>query len=574
MNAEKEIVLTLLGHVTRPFGRAFAAGIVTIGIATVGIGAARAQTAAQTPAPWAFGGADAYNSHAMLSPSSGVTSATQINPRTAPTLALKWSVITHGPISTTPTVEQGGLYVPDWAGYLYKLDPATGNTLWSHKLSDYTGVSSSFSRSSPAIGASVIVLGDDWAHDSGKTATPGARVIAVNKTTGALVWQQRIDTTSQWSTVLGGPVIDGNTVYVGTVSWEEALAENAAFTPTFRGGMTALNLATGAILWQFHTVPPGYTGGGVLGTSPVIWWPPNATQPLLIFGTGNNYSIPGSVGTCIEGAYPAVAAMSACLDPTDYVDAIVALNAGTGALVWARRMSGPDTYTGACGSTDPAVVAANCPFSPSPDYDFASQPNLATVPGFTGVRDDLGGLSQGVILGAGQKSGVYWGMNPADGGVFWSALIGHGGIQWGAALDRDTHETAYVPLNNNLHDTNRLVAQNGVAVRWNAGAWAAVDLKTGTIDWATPAYGQDLKTPAFGATSQGAAAFTNNVMFAGDSSGYFAAINPASGKLLWTYNSGAQVAGGPAIFNETVYWGTGTQTIPAGQPTLFAFAVP
>ena len=533
------------------------------------IGAAPAIAA--PPPSWAFGGGDIYNSHAMLSAPETVTSPTQINPVTAPKLALKWSLVTSGAISTTPTVEPGGLYVPDWGGMMYKINPDTGAVLWSRRVSDYTGLWGSFSRSSPAIGPNVIVFGDAWAHDRKATNQSGARVIAADKATGALVWQTVVDTTSEWSEILGSPVIYGNVAYVGVASWEETLAtKDASFVPKFRGSVVALDIRTGAILWQTFMAPPGYTGNAVPGTNPVIWWGNNS----LLVATGNNYTIPASAGRCAGAAWPNATAMTACLDPTDYVDSLVSLDLQTGRVLWARRMSGPDTWTAACQASDPAVVAANCPWGPSADNDFASQPNVTWVPNFSGVPDDRGGTSVGHILGAGQKSGVYWGVNPNNGGVFWSANIGAGGIEWGSAIDADTGLTAYVALDNFLHYPNTLAGQNGTPVPWNAGAWAAVNLRTGKLAWQVPAYGSDLANPSVGAAAPGAVAFTNYTMFAGSTSGYFTAINPNTGNLLWKFNAGTKVASGPAIFNETVYWGAGYRSIPPGQPTLFAFSVP
>ena len=104
-------------------------------------------------------------------------------------------------------------------------------------MSSYTGVSGSRSRSSPAIGPNQIVVGDNWAHDRGKTTTPGAVVMSVSKSTGALLWKTTVDSTSQWSDILGSPIIYGDTVFMGVTSWEEALSvDQVAYVPSFRHG--------------------------------------------------------------------------------------------------------------------------------------------------------------------------------------------------------------------------------------------------------------------------------------------------------------------------------------------------
>src|ERR1039458_7232125 len=129
------------------------------------LGAGREAHGQTTPQSWSFAGADLLNSHGQLSPQANINSPTQINPSTASSLKLLWSFATQGDISATPTVEPGGLYVPDWAGMLYKINPATGALIWSENISTYTGLQGQ-SRTSPAIGTNVIVIGDQPARPS------------------------------------------------------------------------------------------------------------------------------------------------------------------------------------------------------------------------------------------------------------------------------------------------------------------------------------------------------------------------------------------------------------------------
>ena len=526
------------------------------------LGAGRAAHGQTTPPSWSFAGADIHNSHGQLSTQANITSPTQINTNTASSLKLLWSFATKGDISATPTVEPGGLYVPDWAGYLYKINPATGALIWSESISTYTGLPGQ-SRTSPAIGTDVIVIGDQEAHSTG--SNPGARVIAVNKTTGALAWVTIVDS-DPWAEVMGSPVINGNLVYVGTASWDEGEAgSNPNYTPTFRGSMTALNINTGAIVWKFYTVPTGYTGGAVPGNNAVVWTP----DSLLIFGTGNNYSVPASVEPCVAAAGSNWSAQVACLSPADYVDSLVAVNMNTGALVWSRRMSGADAWNGGCSSG-----YANCPEPTGDDTDFASAPNLTWVPNFVGVPDDRGGTSANYLLGAGQKNSIYWALNPANGGLFWSTTIGIGGIEWGSAVDLDDSNLVFVALNNPAHVENTLAGRNGVPVKWNGGAWSALNITTGKIVWQIPSYGQDLANSANPSSAPGSITFTNRVVFAGSSSGYFVALDANSGFTYWTFNSKGTVVSSPAIFNETVYWGTGYARNGVGYHMLYAFAVP
>src|SRR5262249_6949013 len=115
---------------------------------------------------------------------------------------------------------------------------------------------------------------------------------------------------------------------------------------------------------------------------------------------------------------------SACLDPNDHVDAIVALDAGTGAIKWATGVQGFDDWNVAC---IPGVGSPNnCPNAAGPDFDFGSGPDLFTVNGR-------------LVVGAGQKSGQYWALDARTGQILWSVAAGPGsslgGIEWGPATD-------------------------------------------------------------------------------------------------------------------------------------------
>src|SRR5262249_26859254 len=117
-----------------------------------------------------------------------------------------------------------------------------------------------------------------------------------------------------------------------------------------------------------------------------------------------------------------------CLDPNDHIDAIVALNASTGAVRWSTGVEGFDDWNVAC---IPGFPPNNCPSNPGPDFDFGSGPNLIRLPdGKKGTK---------LYVGAGQKSGEYWLLDAATGAIKWSAAPGPGstlgGIEWGPATD-------------------------------------------------------------------------------------------------------------------------------------------
>src|SRR6266498_2355589 len=181
-------------------------------------------------------------------------------------LAVKWQFTTGSDVSATPAVDDTAVYVPDWAGNLFAMDRNTGALLWSHQISDYTGVAGDYVRATPAVAGSKLIFGDQ----GGKFGA-GARVMAVNKQTGSLLWITQVES-DPFGMVTQSAIVDGNNVYVGVASFEEIIA---AFDPTYvccveRGSVVALNAKTGKILWKTFTVPEGYSGGAVWGSTLVI----------------------------------------------------------------------------------------------------------------------------------------------------------------------------------------------------------------------------------------------------------------------------------------------------------------
>ncbi len=541
-------------------------------LALLGVAAVHSSGMAQTS--WPMAGGDISNDHAWLSPPANIGLARQINPATVKNLKVKWSLETYGDISATPTVEAGGLYVTDWAGYLYKVNPTTGAKIWELQLCTYRGNCNTnfqaISRNSPAIGTNNVIVGDAVAHPT--EAKYGSLVYGVGKSDGKVKWATVVNNTSKYGSVLGSPVIYNNVVYVGTASWEEGVTDSdATYLPTFRGNVTALNPDTGAILKQFFTVPAGYTGGALPGTMSI--WP---AQNALLVATGNNYSVPADVATCLTAAGKDYAKQTACFNTkggiTNYVDAMISLdlNSPTLAPKWGRRLYGPDTWTLSCW-THPE--RANCPKPTGADVDFAQGPMLAYVPNFQ-VADDHGGTTNNYLLGAGQKNSVFYGLNPMNGGVVWRRFVGTGGMEWGSAVNIADRNMLYFALHNPQRVSQTIIGKGGTAPQtWDGGAWGALDIRTGAPKWTVPATGKDLVTSTSSPEAPGCVTFANRVLFAGSSSGIMSAIDATTGYVYWNYATGGTVVSCPAIFDERVYWGTGYARHGLGKHFLYAFSV-
>ena len=468
----------------------------------------------------------------------------EIGPASVKNLTPQWVFTTGGDVSATPTVFGDAVYFPDWGGNLFAVKKNSGRLIWSHKISDYNGVGGSVSRVSPAVDGGQLIIGDIL---SPTQAHNGANVISVDRNKGTLRWITQVDSHSA-AIITGSPVVFDGIVYVGVSSIEENLAANPAFPCcTFRGSIVALDAKSGAMLWKTFVVPDN--GGRVGGYSGGAVWQPPAIDPKrgsLFIGTGNNYSVPADVEAC-QNATPT----ANCTAADDFFDTALALNLKTGQIEWATRLQGFDTWTLACklssGGTNP-----NCPVPDSPDFDLGgSGPNLV-----------------GDIVGFGQKSGIYWALNPDSGNIVWSTPVGPGsgntlgGIEWGTATDG---QRIYVAIANSGHQPYTLVP-SGRQITW--GAWSALDVTTGKILWQTA-------DPTVGALDEGSVSVANGVMYAGSYAGQMYALDTITGTILWSFESGGSVLDGPSIVSGTVYWGSGYRKIAPGigNNKVFAFSL-
>ena len=482
-----------------------------------------------------------------------------LSPANVAKLSPKWVFTTGGNISATPAVVDGAVYVPDWGGNLFKIDAHKGTQIWAKSIAaDYIkepNIPVTFSRTSPAIQGNKVIIGSQ----------EGGFLIAINKDTGELIWKTKLDDHPA-AIITQSPVIFGNHAYVGVSSREEARATDPNYQCcTFRGSMTAVNLTTGEILWKTYTVPDngdqpgGYSGAAVWGSTPAI----DLKRKSVYITTGNNYDVPQTVKDCIANLPSQTPSdQSQCLDPNNHIDAIMALDLYTGEIKWSNKLQGYDAFTFSCyiGST------SNCPDPDGPDYDFAQAPMLFTVKNSTESRD---------LVGAGQKSGIFWALDADSGEVVWSTIVGPGGelggIQWGSATDG---QRIYVAISNSRFQPYTLVPSGETA---QGGSWSALDPATGKIIWQT--------ADPTGALDTAPLTVANGVVYAGSLAPLFGslglgqnnmyALDAETGNILWGFNSGGSVNAGAAVVDGTVYWGSGYSRfgVETQNNKLYAFTV-
>jgi polyvinyl alcohol dehydrogenase (cytochrome) len=512
-------------------------------------------------AEWPFPGHDLWNSRSQ-------PLEHKINRNTVKDLRVLWTVTTENDVSATVTVDpkKKRAYFPDWAdavdytrgGNVFAVNTETGEIVWQHKVAKYTGVPGSMSRTSLTMyryrNRDMLIFGTwppggqagagSWPLDEKGQVIAGAQIIAIDADTGDLLWITTVD----WffaAQITGSPIVFDDVVYVGTTTSEEGFAEKEAYQCCeFRGSALALDIRTGKIIWRHYMVPVGYSGGS-------IWSTPTILGNSVIFTTGNDFSVPPDVLECQkQEPFPQLG----CISPLtpNFFNSVVSLDRRTGDLNWWSRVEEIDTWTRAClfGTTD----HSNCQVFKSPDYDFGSSAQV-----FFDAKGNL-------VIGAGNKSGIYWFFDPKDGAIIGGTVGGaggtNGGMQWGPAVDLFRHRIFYA-IGNNMHKAYTLISGQVVT----NGSWGALDTN-GRIIWQT--------ADPRGGVDTGSVTTAAGVVYAGSMTGHMYALDGETGEILWEFDSRGSVITSPAIVDGVAIWCSGYSRRGNGLPNnvCFAFSPP
>jgi len=458
--------------------------------------------------------------------------ASSINRNNVRRLKPKWIFNTSGDVSARAAIAGGAVYFPDWGGQLYRLDAKTGALVWSKNLVTDYGLAPAFgaakvvSRTSPAVVGDTVYIGTLF------TAS-GAQLLAIDKSSGALKWKTQLDT-HPYSVHTSSAIVFKGVIYLGVSSLEEGPAQKPDYPCcSFRGSVMAINAATGAVIWKQYTVPAGYAGAAMWGSSVV----PDPIRGQVYATTSNQYSTPTDPAfvACVGGT-ATEEKITSCLSPDDHYDSVLALDMKTGAVRWSHRLAKADDWNGAC--LIMAEGQGNCPTPEGIDSDFGSGANLFTVATPKGPRQ---------VVGAGQKSGVYFALDPDTGKLLWMTQVGPGsvagGVMWGSATD-----------GRRIYVANGNFAALPSPVGGTGGNWTALDPLTGKILWQ--------KADPNGALDWSPMAVANGVVYAGSMSNTpgantMIALDAATGATLWSFPAGGPVIAGAAIVGDTIYWGSG-----------------
>jgi polyvinyl alcohol dehydrogenase (cytochrome) len=420
-----------------------------------------------------------------------------------PRLKLKWTFAYPGSVAGPPVIVGGRVYATSSSGHVFALDAASGCTYWARDM----GV-----PSRTAISVGKLPNG----HFAVYFGIDSGEVHALDADTGAKLWHTTVDAHPAVH-LTGAPTLFKGTLYVPISSLEQDMAQaNPNYhCCVFRGGVVALDAVTGKQLWKSYVIadepkPVPDDPNHMAPAGAAVWSTPtvDAKHGLVFVGTGDAYTEPAAPES----------------------DSVVAFDMKTGARRWVRQLYRNDTWMSGC---DPNPTHPACPKHPvGPDFDVGAAQILVSRPN-----------GKDVLVAAG-KSGLAFGLNPADGSVLWETKVGEGGtrggIEWGGASDG---ERVFFPVS----DTRDGVPFSTIlaAVPATPGGVHALSVSTGKQLWVTPA---PKPVCSWGsqqcqAAQPGAASMIPGVVFAGSWDGHERAYSATDGQILWDFDTGQVFSG-------------------------------
>lgn len=221
-----------------------------------------------------------------------------------PRLKLKWAFGFPDATSSwaQPTVVGGRLFVGSQNGTVYSLDAQSGCIVWT--FAAHAGV-----RGSISIGPGAVVSGSDNVQSVAYVAyfsDQNGYVYALDAATGQALWTRKVDD-HPLVRLTGSPTLYDGRLYVPTSSYEETGKPPGYACCTFRGSVVALDTTTGDEVWRAYTIAEPATlhrtnadgseewgpSGGAIWSAPTI----DAKRGAIYVGVGNGYSGPVSPNT-------------------------------------------------------------------------------------------------------------------------------------------------------------------------------------------------------------------------------------------------------------------------------------
>jgi len=459
-----------------------------------------------------------YNGHANGNRYSPLAQITAAN---AARLQPKWifTLPNAAQLQVTPVVVEGVMYVTA-ANDVYALDAGSGRQVWNYRRPRTRGLGGVAAR---GVNRGVAVAGDRVFM-----TTDHAHLIALNRATGALLWETEMADWRQNYNGTGAPLVVDGLVISGIAGGDEGV----------RGFVAAFDQTTGKEVWRFWAVPargePGAETwkGSAIDHPGAATWMTGSYDPEL----GTLYWAMGNPGPDMIG--------DDRLGDNLYSDSVVALDVKTGRRKWHFQFTPHDVHDY---DAQQPIVLVDAPWKGQPRKLLLQ----ANRNGYFYVLDRVSGE---YLMGTQFVKTVTWasGLTPQgrpivvpnmeptrEGRRVCPSL--EGASNWYSASFHPGTGLFYVQTNDKCGIFTR------VDQVWEAGkgfmggtfgaapepaqrVLRALDIQTGKVVW---------ELPQFGAVDSwgGVLSTAGGVVFFGDDSGALSAANARTGKALWSFQT-------------------------------------
>jgi polyvinyl alcohol dehydrogenase (cytochrome) len=337
-----------------------------------------------------------------------------------------------------------------------------------------------------------------------------------------------------WSTKVGG----------GDFVGSPALGGRSVYVAIGKT-LYALRRSTGKVLWQTVTNSNPYSQ---INASPVV------VGNLVFQGTAQFEEVVGHAPFTFRGS-------------------IGAYNATTGRQVW-NFFTTPNDATSGAGEgvwSTPAVDTRlgllyvgdgqnlDNPSGPLADSILAinlktghlkwshqfNHPDVFSTASYSGKDADVGAspnlwtVHGRSMVGVGSKNGTYYAFDRATGKLKWETFLTHGST-FGGVLGSSAFVDGKIIASSNIGDP----ASNATT---NQSKVFALNPASGKVLWSKTFAGN-----VFAPISA-----VHGLAFVGTDAGVMMALNTQNGKTLWSYSAPDKVGGGPSITNGRLLWGYG-----------------
>ena len=455
-------------------------------------------------------------------------------------------------LQVTPVVAGGVMYVTA-ANDFYALDAGSGRQIWNYRrprTRGLIGVSARGVNRGVAVGGDRVFMTTDHAH-----------LIALNRATGALLWETEMADWRQNYNGTGAPLVVDNLVISGIAGGDDGV----------RGFVAAFDQATGKEVWRFWAVPargePGsetWQGSAIDHPGAATWMTGSYDAELgtLYWAMGNPG--PDMIGDERQG-------------DNLYSDSVVALDVKTGQRKWHFQFTPHDVHD--YDAQQPLVLI---------DAMFQGRPRKLLVQanrnGYFYVLDRTTGE---YLLGTPYVKNITWasGLTPDGRPIvvpnMEPTLEGRrvcpsleGASNWYSASFSPRTGLFYAQTNDKCGIFTRVDQPWEPGKGFMGGTFAAapepaqrvlraIDIQTGKVAW---------ELPQFGAVDSwgGVLSTAGDVVFFCDDSGAFAAADARSGKRLWSFQTSQVWKSSPMtyLFDSRQF------VAVASGPSILAFALP